>query len=103
MGKYNECALFVFKRHGIIVNSNSKQSTFIAPPGATAHKNDQYSSHPGVIEHMSFTTTVDGMLGELSQQLDLCGYTQALHKALMDIKTHMAKGYDDIFLENIFV
>ena len=107
-GKYNECALFVFKRHGIIVNSNSKQSTFIAPPGATAHKNDQYSSHPGVIEYMSFTTTVDGLLGELSQQLDVLGYTQALRKDRMKVKTDMetetvSKGCDGIFLENIDV
>jgi hypothetical protein len=100
MGKYNEFALFVFKTHGMIVSRKTKHSELIVPPGATAHKNDQYSSHPGVIEYMSFTTTVDGMLGELSQQLDLCGYTQRL-QAQRDIKTHMAKGFDDILLENI--
>jgi hypothetical protein len=105
-GGYNECALFVYKAHGIIVHA--KDVWLPVPPGATACKNDQYSSHEGVVEYMSFTTTVDGLLGELSQQLDECGYTQALHEALMDVKTHMetetvSKGYDVVFLKNSFV
>ena len=105
-GGYNECALFVYKAHGIIVHA--KDVWLPVPPGATACKNDQYSSHVGVIEYMSFTTTVDGLLGELSQQLDECGYTQALHEALMDVKTHMetetvSKSYDVVFLKNSFV
>ena len=106
-GRYNECALFVFKAHGIIIKS--KDEIFNVPQGASAHKNDQFSSNPGVIEYMSFTTTVDGLLGELSHQLDLLGYTAALHKALMDVKTHMdghqdAHGYaDSIYLNNSIV
>jgi hypothetical protein len=105
-GKYNEGALFVFKAHGILVAA--KNSSLSVPLGATARKNDQYSSHPGVIEYMSFTTTVDGWLGELSQQLDAYGYTQALHEALMDVKTHLdtetvSRSYDAVFLMNRFV
>ena len=104
--KYNECALFVFKAHGILVTA--KNSSLSVPRGATAWKTDQCSSHLGVIEYMSFTTTVDGLLGELSQQLDALGYTQALREALMDVKTHMetetvSKGYDVVFLKNRFV
>jgi hypothetical protein len=106
-GTYNECALFVFKAHGILITT-AKDASLSVPPGATAKKNDQYSSHMGVIEYMSFTTTVDGLLGELSQQLDALGYTQALHEALMDVKAHMetetvSKGYDAVFLKNTFV
>ena len=105
-GQYNEGALFVFRAHGILVTT--KKSSLSVPPGATARKNDQYSSHPRVIEYMSFTTTVDGWLGELSQQLDAYGYTQALHETLMDVKTHMdtetgSKSYDAVFLKNRFV
>ncbi len=57
---------------------------------------------------MSFTTTVDGWLGELSKQLDAYGYTQALHDALLDVQTHMEKetvsqGYEGVFLKSPFV
>ena len=62
-------ALIVFKAHGFLSNT-AKDASLDVPPGATATKSDQYSSHMGVIEYMSFTTTVDGLLGELSQQLD---------------------------------
>ena len=99
-GRYNECALFVFKTRGIMIASQS--NTGCVPPGATAWKTDQFSSHPSTIEYMSFTTTVDGWLGELSTQLDDLGYTQTLHKALMDVKFHMEEksvpdGYDVFF------
>ncbi len=105
-GKYNEGAPFVFKAHGILVAA--KNSSLSVPLGATARKNDQCSWHPGVVEYMSFTTTEDGWLGELSQQLDAYGYTQALHDARMVIKTHMetetvSKSYDAVFLKNRFV
>ena len=102
-GKYNRGAMFVFKAHGILVGQKNRE--WPVPPGCTAKKNDQYSSHPGVIEYMSFTTTVDGWLGQLSKQLDALGYTEKLHKALMDIKTHMetesvSTSYADVVLEN---
>ncbi len=105
-GQYNEGALFVFRAYGIL--AAAKNSPLTVPLGATARKGDQYSSHLGVIEYMSFTTTEDGWLGELSQQLDAHGYTQALHDALMAIKTHMetetvSKSYDAVFLKNRFV
>jgi hypothetical protein len=103
------CALFVFKAHGILTNI-AKDASLDVSPGATSTTSIHYSSHMGVIEYMSFTTTVDGLVAELSQQLDVLGYTQALHEALKDVKAHMesesetvSNGYDFVFLKNTVV
>ena len=88
--KANMGALFVFKAHGILISA--KNTSAHVPPGATARTKVQYCSHPGVIEYLSFTTTLDGWITELSQQFDALWYTRALHEALMDVVTHMEAG-----------
>lgn len=99
-GGYNHGAMFVSRRHGLLVKGHS---SYDIPPGALAKKSDQLASGPRTVEYMCALFTLDGLASALARHLDALGYSQRLHRALTAIRDHQPSEADIVLVTNAIV
>lgn len=89
VGGYNHGAIFIVRRHGIIIKGEGR-SSLVVPTGATAKRNDQFAAGEATVEYLQVVFRLDALVASLGQILNRVGYSQRLHDALQNIRGHIA-------------
>ena len=89
-GGYNQGAIFIFKRHGILAKTG--KGDWVVPPGATAFKKDQLASHPSTMEYLAVLWPQD-MIVQVMASYMREGFSPALYDSFGKIVTHLVQDH----------
>ena len=83
IGGYNRGAMFHIVAGGGILLTDTPRNC-VVPPGTAAKKRGQFGLSSGIAQYYSVTFAIDPLVHHLDEDLDRLGYSQDLHRALMN-------------------